>query len=109
VVATRSGLHDWQPEQRTFAVEFSGIAADQLKDDTVPEAVVEIVGDGKERAKIQGVAVQPLGDGRWRAGFQIAPVKDGGKLSDVGPIELRVCLKHGDNYLTETWANRVIP
>lgn len=109
VVATRSGLHDWQPEQRTFAVEFSGIEADRLKEGEVPDAIAEIVGDGKERAKIQGVAVQPLGDGRWRAGFQIAPVKDGGKLSDVGPIELRVCLKHGDDYLTETWANRVIP
>jgi hypothetical protein len=24
VVATRTGVHDWQPEQRTIVVEFTG-------------------------------------------------------------------------------------
>jgi len=113
VVATRTGLHDWQPEQRTVAVEFAGIAPERLKDkdgkDVTPQAMVEIVGDGAERAKIQGVAVQPLPGDRWRAGFQIAPLKEGGKLSEVGPLEIRVSLKQGDDFLTETWVNRVTP
>ncbi|BCU75927.1 glucan biosynthesis protein [Luteolibacter sp. LG18] len=113
VVATRTGLHDWQPEQRTIAVEFSGIAPERLKDkdgkDVVPTAVVELVGDGKERAKVQGLAVQSLPGDRWRAGFQIAPLKEGAKLSDVGPLDIRVSLKVGDDFLTETWVNRIIP
>lgn len=126
VVATRTGLHDWQPEQRTIAVEFSGIPTELLNKPAAPkegekeepkadgkepklDAVVEIVGDGKERAKIQGIAVQKLHDGRWRAGFQILPLKEGGKLADVGALDLRVSLKHGEDFLTETWVNRIIP
>jgi len=37
------------------------------------------------------------------------PTAQDGKLSDIGPIELRVSLKHGTDYLTETWVNRIIP
>jgi glucans biosynthesis protein len=109
VIATRTGLHDWQPEQRTYAVEFSGIPEDRLKEGETPEAIVEITGDGNQKAKVQGIAVQPLPGKRWRAGFQVVPVAEGGKLSDIGPIELRVSLKHGTDYLTETWVNRIIP
>jgi glucans biosynthesis protein len=109
VIATRTGLHDWQPEQRTYAVEFSGISEDRLKEGETPEAIVEVTGDGAQKAKIQGIAVQPLPGKRWRAGFQVVPAAQGGKLTDIGPIELRVSLKHGTDYLTETWINRVIP
>jgi glucans biosynthesis protein len=109
VIATRTGLHDWQPEQRTYAVEFSGIPEDRLKEDETPEAIVEITGDGNQKAKVQGIAVQPLPGKRWRAGFQVVPTAEGGKLSDIGPIEVRVSLKHGTDYLTETWVNRIIP
>ena len=107
--ASRTGLHDWQPEQRTYAVEFSGIPEERMKGDETPEAIVEVTGDGAAKAKIQGVAVQPLPGKRWRAGFQVVPAAEGGKLADIGPIELRVFLKHGEDYLTETWVNRVIP
>jgi glucans biosynthesis protein len=109
VVATRTGLHDWQKNQRTMAVEFAGVDSAKLKDGKAPEAVVQFIGDGGTRAKIQGVAVQPLPGGRWRAGFQIIPAKEGTKLSDIGPLELRAALKTGDDYLTETWAYRINP
>ena len=108
VVATRSGVHDWQPEQRTMAVEFSGTALNQPNEiPLVP--LVQVTGAGAEKVKIQGVTVQPMPDARWRVAFQIAPAAAGGKLADVGPIELRCCLKRGDNFLTETWVHRVTP
>jgi glucan biosynthesis protein len=59
--------------------------------------------------KIQGVTVQRLPEGRWRAAFQIAPATEGAKLSDVGPIELRCSLKNGEDFLTETWSYRIHP
>ena len=53
--------------------------------------------------------MQPMPDDRWRVAFQIAPAAEGGKLAEIGPVELRCCLKRGDNFLTETWVHRVIP
>lgn len=108
VIATRSGVHDWQPEQRTIIVEFAGTVLNQASE--IPlNALVQAVGDGAEKIKIQGVTVQSMPEERWRVSFQIAPSAEGGKLADVGPVELRCCLKRGDNFLTETWAHRVIP
>lgn len=108
VVATRSGVHDWQPEQRTIIVEFAGTALNQSNE--IPlTALVQAVGDGAAKIKIQGVTVQPMPEERWRVSFQIAPAAEGGKLAETGPVELRCCLKRGDNFLTETWAQRVIP
>jgi len=108
VVATRTGLHDWQPEQRTIAVEFAGGALEKWEGDP-PEVVVTAMGEAGAKIKIQGVAVQPLPEGRWRAAFQITPAAEGGKLADVGPQELRCSLKKGEDFLTETWAYRIIP
>lgn len=108
VVATRTGLHDWQPEQRTVAVEFAGGALEKWEGDP-PEAQVTAVGEAGAKIKIQSVAVQPLPEGRWRVAFQIAPAAEGGKLADVGPQELRCSLKKGEDFLTETWAYRIIP
>lgn len=108
VVATRTGLHKWQPEQRTVIVEFAGGGLDKLGN-KAPEPQVQILGDAAAKAKIQGVAVQPMGTGHWRLAFQVAPAAEGGKLADIGPLELRASLKQGDNFLTETWASRVIP
>ncbi len=108
VVATRTGLHDWQPEQRTMAVEFAGGKLDQWQGDP-PEAVVTVVGEHAAKVKIQGLTVQPLPEGRWRVAFQIAPAAEGGKLADLGPQELRCCLKKGEDFLTETWAYRITP
>jgi glucans biosynthesis protein len=108
VVATRTGIHAWQPELRTIVVEFAGGQLEKWTGDP-PAAVVEAVGATADKVKIQGVAVQPLPEGRWRVGFQLAPAAEGGKLADVGPVELRCCLKKGDDFLTETWAYRVTP
>jgi glucans biosynthesis protein len=108
VVATRTGLHEWQPEQRTMVVEFAGGALADWQG-APPEAVVTVVGEHAAKVKIQGLAVQPLPGDRWRVAFQIAPAAEGGKLADAGPQELRCCLKKGEDFLTETWAYRIIP
>lgn len=108
VVATRTGVHDWQKEQRTMIVEFAGGALEKWEGEA-PTALVEAKGAAAAKIKIQGVAVQPIGEGRWRVGFQLAPAEEGGKLADVGPVELRCSLKKGDDFLTETWAYRITP
>lgn len=106
VVATRTGLHG---DQRIVAVEFSGVDETKLGEGKKPQAVVDIIGEGGNVAKIQHLNVQELPDKRWRVSFQIAPKKDGAKLGDIGSIELRAALKSGDNYLSETWVNRIQP
>lgn len=108
VVATRTGVHDWQPEQRTIVVEFVGNALNQPSDIPITADVLAI-GDNSEKIKIQGIAVQEMPEERWRLAFQIAPAAEGGKLSDCGPVELRCSLKRGEDFLTETWANRITP
>ncbi len=108
VVATRSGVHSWQPEQRTMVVEFAGGELNQASE-TPLSAHVEAVGPNSDKIKIQGITVQQIPEERWRVAFQIAPAVEGGKLSETGPVELRCCLKRGENFLTETWAHRVTP
>jgi periplasmic glucans biosynthesis protein len=108
VVATRTGVHDWQPGQRTIVVEFAGGALGEPSD--IPlKAVVEAVGADAAKIRIEAVTVQAVPDDRWRVSFQISPAADGSKLAEIGPVELRCCLKRGDNFLTETWVHRVIP
>ena len=108
VVATRTGTHEWQAEQRTMIVEFEG---EKLisEDGEMPEALVEAAGETGKLIKIQGVALQPMPDGRVRLGFQILPLAEGGKLAEIGPLELRAALKRGENFLTETWVYRFKP
>lgn len=108
VVSTRTGLHDWQPEQRTVAVEFAGGALEKPAEKP-PEALVQAIGPNSDKVKIQGIAVQQLPEGRWRVGFQIAPSAEGGKLEDIGPVEFRCSLRRGEEFLTETWAYRINP
>jgi glucans biosynthesis protein len=108
VVATRSGLHDWQPEQRTLIVEFAGEKLFE-KSETPLSAQVEAMGEAGKNIKIQGINIQPIGDNRIRASFQITPAQAGMKLNQLAPVELRCCLKRGEDFLTETWSSRVIP
>ena len=108
VVATRTGTQVGQPEQRVMIVEFAGNALNQ-PNETPLSPWVQAVGPGSERVKIQNITIQQVPDARWRVAFQLAPAAEGGKLADVGPIELRCCLKRGDNFLTETWVHRVTP
>jgi glucans biosynthesis protein len=108
VVATRSGVHDWQPEQRTIVVEFMGPNLEKRSDDPL-EPLVEAIGDNAGKIKIQGVTVQTMPENRWRVSFQIAPAGATAKLAETGPVELRCALKRGGDFLTETWVHRVIP
>lgn len=108
VVATRTGVNEWEPQQRTMVVEFAGNALNQQNEIPITP-LIQATGAGAENVKIQNVTVQPIPDARWRVAFKIAPAAEGGKLADIGPIELRCCLKRGDNFLTETWVYRVTP
>lgn len=107
VTATRTGTHEWQPEQRTLIVEFTGGKLANLN--TPPTASVAALGDAAGKIKIQGTAVQALQPGHWRLSFQIAPANPEAKLADTGPVELRAALKQGDDFLTETWTYRITP
>jgi hypothetical protein len=71
--------------------------------------VVQAIGENADKIVIQGTTVQRLPEDRWRVSFQIAPAEAGAKLAGIGPLELRCCLKRGEDYLTETWVHRVIP
>jgi glucans biosynthesis protein len=108
VVATRSGVHDWQPEQRTVIVEFAGPNLEKHSD-IPPEAVVEAVGDNAAAISILAINVQQVPENRWRVSFQITPAAAGTSLADAGPVELRCALRRGEDFLTETWVHRVIP
>ncbi len=89
-------------------VEFVGNALNQPSDIPITADVLAI-GENSEKIKIQGIDVQEMPEERWRLAFQIAPAAEGGKLVDCGPVELRCSLKRGDNFLTETWVNRITP
>lgn len=109
VVATRTGVHEWEPEQRTMIVEFSGGKLAEIKDPAELQPVIEICGDAAKTLKIKHSNVQQMEGGRWRVSFLLAPAQEGGKLADVGPTEMRCCLKKGEDFLTETWVYRIQP
>jgi glucans biosynthesis protein len=108
VVATRSGVHDWQPGQRTVVVEFTGASLENPGENPLT-AVVEAVGEHADSIIIRDVNVQKIPENRWRVSFQIKSAAEGTALAQIGPVELRCCLKRGDDFLTETWAHRIIP
>ena len=108
VVATRGGVHEWQPEQRTIIVEFAGPKLEQTGDSPL-EPVVSAVGDAADKIRFEAITVQPMPENRWRVSFQMAPAKKDAKLAEIGPVELRCSLKRGEDFLTETWVYRVIP
>jgi glucan biosynthesis protein len=90
-------------------VEFSGGMLDQVKDPAELTPVIEICGDAAEKLKIKFSNVQQMEGGRWRVSFLLAPAKEGVKMSDIGPAEMRCCLKKGEDFLTETWVYRIQP
>jgi glucans biosynthesis protein len=110
VVATRTGVHKWEPERRTVVVEFAGGRLAELDERKPPQAVVSMVPvSGELAVKVDHQAVQRMEDGRWRVSLRLAPAADGGKLADSTEVEMRCTLKTGDDYLTETWAYRIKP
>ncbi len=104
-VATRSGTHPWAPGVRFMIVDFDGPRLRDLPKDKAPEAVVTIANGAP--ATVDSVRTQrnPY-DGTWRASFEVRPAKSGATPAEVGPVELRCCLKLGDDYLSETWTCR---
>ncbi len=109
VVATRTGVHEWQPEQRTMIVEYAGGKLDEITDAASLQPVIEIGGPAGGKLKVLHSNVQQIEGKRWRVSFQFAPATAGQTLSQCGAAELRVCLKQGENFLTETWIYRIQP
>lgn len=107
VVATRTGVHEWEPEQRTMIVEFEGGELATTKSADELSAVVEMVGDVNEKIAVNHTNIQKIGASRWRLSFRVSPKEDGKKLSEIGAAEMRCCLKKGENYITETWVYRM--
>lgn len=108
VVATRTGKPHGRANQRTFMVEFTG---NRLEEASEIPLVAEIaaVGEGADSIRIHDVSVQSLPEHRWRATFHISPAESDGEQAETMPVELRCCLRRGDDFLTETWVHRVIP
>lgn len=109
VVATRTGVHEWQPNQRTVVVEFAGGRLQHWSHETPPEAVVQILGANADRIRIQGTTVHPMADGRWRLAFQIEPTDPNVALASVGPLEFRATIHAGEDFPAETWSYRLEP
>ena len=109
VVATRTGVHEWEPEQRTVIVEFEGGGLANIASAEELTAVVEMSKPAEEKLEVNHTNIQKMSDGRWRLSFRFTPKGQGDKLAEVGATELRCCLKKGEDYLTETWVYRIQP
>jgi periplasmic glucans biosynthesis protein len=109
VVATRTGVHDWQPGQRTVIIEFTGPALEKLTPSDGVTAEIKTLGDNAGRIKVDSTIVQRFDGNRWRVAFQISSSDANTPLQNVGPVELRCALKKGEDYLSESWAYRITP
>jgi glucans biosynthesis protein len=109
VVATRTGVHEWQPNQRTIVVEFAGERLRYWPEDKPLEPVVEVLGSQASRVRILNPVVHQLQDGRWRLAFQIEPSEEDTALESIGPLEFRATLRSGDEFPAETWSYRLKP
>jgi glucans biosynthesis protein len=85
-----------------FVIDFGGGRLEALPAERSPAALVS-VGPSPGAAQIldQHVVRNPA-IGGWRLSFQIRP-------SGSGPVELRAFLRDGDDVLSETWSNVVLP
>lgn len=108
VVATRTGKQEPNSKRRVIIVEYQGAKLEELEESLVT-ADVKLVGEHSEQIAIQDINVEKIPSGRWRLSFYLAPTKKDESLSNCRPVELRCCLKRGENYLTETWAYRIQP
>jgi len=104
-VATRSGTHPWAPGVRFIIVEFDGPRLRELPADKPPEAVVSIANNPPVKVENVRTLRNPV-NGIWRASFEIRPASTNIPPDKVGSIELRCCLKSGEDYLSETWTYR---
>ncbi len=104
-VATRSGTHPWAPGVRFMIVEFDGPRLRGLPPDKAPDAVVTVANDAPVAVENVRTQRNPI-NGVWRASFEVRPASTNTPPAQVGPIELRCCLKSGEDYLSETWTYR---
>ena len=102
-VATRSGVHDWEPGKRFILVDFAGKILETMTEAMAPEALITCADPAVE---ILSPTVQknPFNN-TWRVAFQIKAKDDAGTKPTAA--ELRCALKRGDDFLTETWTCRM--
>lgn len=101
VVATRSGVHDGQRNQRSVVLEFAGPTLERLPKEAVPEAMVTVTGDEAVLTSPPRVERYP-GTPNWRVTFSIKKAKP---ESAAGGVEVRCSLRSGNDYLSETWTS----
>ena len=99
-VATRSGIHDWAPGERFVMVDFTGDKLVRLPPEATP--VVVPTTDNPDVEALNPTVTRNLFDNSWRASFRLK-VRDGAQRPEQ--VEVRCFLKHGDDYLTETWSS----
>ncbi len=103
VVATRAGEGGLpgQPhltDQTKVVIDFAGGGLDQLNEG---DGVVPVVELSKGQA-INPIVRKVRGTNVWRVIFEA-------KATEADPVDARVYLKHGDDYLTETWLGQITP
>lgn len=104
-VATRSGTHPWAPGVRFMIVEFDGPRLRGLPAEKMPDAVVTVANGAPIAVENVRTQRNPI-NGVWRASFEVRPATTNTPPAQIGPIELRCCLKSGEDYLSETWTYR---
>ncbi|HPA21147.1 MAG TPA: glucan biosynthesis protein G [Verrucomicrobiae bacterium] len=104
-VATRSGTHPWAPGVRFMIVEFDGPRLRELPSEKPPDAVVTVANGAPVSVENVRTLRNPF-NGIWRASFEVRPASTNTPPAQIGPIELRCCLKSGEDYLSETWTYR---
>jgi glucans biosynthesis protein len=104
-VATRSGTHPWAPGVRFMIVEFDGPRLRELPSEKPPNAVVTVANGAPVSVENVRTLRNPF-NGIWRASFEVRPASTNTPPAQLGPIELRCCLKSGEDYLSETWTYR---
>ncbi|WP_281915452.1 glucan biosynthesis protein [Caldimonas thermodepolymerans] len=102
VVQTRAGrgVQPLAPGEHQFIVDFTGPELAALPADAPLQAVVSADRNGRitERNVYRNVA-----NGTWRMAVRVQQLEPG------VPVELRGYLQHGNDILTETWSNIILP
>jgi glucans biosynthesis protein len=86
--------------QMQYLVDFAGPTLAALP----PDAVVRVVAsaDANGRIEEQNAYFNPA-TRTWRMQLRVSPI------DPAQPVELRAFLQHGNDSLTETWTNIILP
>jgi glucans biosynthesis protein len=85
-----------------FVIDFAGERLAAIPDDRPPEAVISIGPNQEVATLLDHHVVKNPDAGGWRLTFQLKP-------AGSAPVELRAFLKDGEDVVTETWSNVVLP